>query len=506
MTSVNLKTILDEQGPMRSSLLVKELTRGEGISEAAAKQRISRTRRPIRKFPIRLLPKNEAFLYLQKDRNSERFWDALVRDLGETRSIYGLALYGLKARGGLARQASFNVISGSPKAQKKQVPLSRVLETLIEAGLMKQFEFGTIGECVGLNQTAFGGYDLNAFRARTLAENLLMEGLRDWARNIGLASYNAIDIRTPECAPQFATFYWDLCGPSYLLPLVSSTRDATKPGFFVADVFCDFKLDVQHVRYFLRKVRLLKAMRRVRPFLPVLLADGYTPVALHEGHKAGVLMATTRDLFGETVANALTSLIETLTHAAAVVADDPDRIGKLLEALKAIEGRAGNLRGALFEMIVGYLVRRVAGLSIDIGKTVLDPDPDTGGAAEIDVEGIREGQECWIYECKGYQPESRVSSNEIKEWLKKVSRITRHYRADKRFHGYKFGFEFWTTGQFDEDALQLLEEEKERRRRRITLNWKNGHEVREYAKRAKKKSILDTLDQHYFKHPLARLT
>lgn len=502
MTRVNLKTILDERGPMRSSLLVKELTRKEGISDAAAKQRISRTRPPIRKFPIRLLPKNEAFLYLQEDRNSERFWEGLVRDLGETHSIYGLALYGLMARGRLVRKTSFNVISGSPEAQKKQVSLARVLETLTEAGLVEQFEFGTMGKCVGLNQSAFGSYDLNAFRARTLAENLLMKGLHDWARNIGAASYYSIDIRTPERAPQFVTFYWDLCGPSYLLPLVSSMRDAVTPGFFVADVFCDFQLDVQHIRYFLRKVRLLNAMRRVRPFLPVLLADGYTPLALHEGHKAGVLMATTRDLFGETVANALTSLIETLTHAAAVVADDPDRIGKLLGALSAIEGRAGNLRGALFEMIVGYLVRRVEGLSIDIGKTV--HNPETGETAEIDVEGIKEGQECWIYECKGHQPESRVSSSEVKEWFKKVGRIVSHYRAQQRFQGYKIGFEFWTTGQFDEDALQLLVAEK-KKRKKITLGWRDGQQVREYAKRANNKSISNTLNEHYFRHPLTKL-
>ena len=487
---------------MRSSRLVQELTHRESISVDAAKKRVSRTQPPIRKFPIRLLPKNEAFLYLQNDQNSDGFWDGLVRDLDETHSIYGLALFGLMARGGLARQASFNVISGAPEAQKKQVPLARVLDTLTETGLVKQIEVGTMGTCVGLNAKVFGAHDLSAFRARTIAENFLMDGLSEWARKLGLVSYNAINIRTPERAPQFATFYCDLVSPSYLLPLVSPTKGAPKPGFFVADVFCNFTLDVKHIRYFLRKVHLLHALRQVRPFLPILLADGYTPAALHEGHKAGVLMATTRDLFGETVANALTSLIETLTHAAAVVASDPDRIAQLMDALGAIEGRAGNLRGALFEMIVGYLVRRVEGLSIDIGKTVRNPN--TGEAAEIDVEGIREGQECWVYECKGRQPRDRVSADDIKEWLKKVSRILGHHRVQERFQGYQFGFEFWTTGKFDEDALQLLAAEK-KQRRRITLNWRDGDQVKEYAKKAKNKSILDTLNQHYFKHPLAEI-
>ena len=107
---------------MRASHLAAYLTDTYGLSPDAAKQRVSRASPPIRKFPIRLLPKNEAFLYHQDDRNSERFWEALVRSLRESSSIYGLALDGLIARGGLAQRPSFNVVAGAPEAQKKQVP------------------------------------------------------------------------------------------------------------------------------------------------------------------------------------------------------------------------------------------------------------------------------------------------------------------------------------------------------------------------------------------------
>ena len=211
------------------------------------------------------------------------------------------------------------------------------------------------------------------FRARKIAEDVLMDGLREWTRKLGLASYNAIEIRNDKWAPKFSTFYWDLTGPSYLLPLVSGGREDHKPGFFVADVFCDGTLDVPHIQYFLRKVRMLKAMRRVVPFMPVLLADGYTKEALRAGRAAGIVMATTRNLFGDTVAEALSSLIDTLTRAAAVAACNPERVIDLLKDLKAIEGAAGNLRGALFEMIVGYLVREVEGNTIDIREIVYDP-------------------------------------------------------------------------------------------------------------------------------------
>lgn len=485
---------------MRASRLACALSERYGLSPVAARKRVSRVSPPIRKFPFRLLPKNEAFLYREEDRNSELYWEGLVRDLRESGSIHGLALDGLVARGGQAQRASFNVVAGSPEAQRKQVPLSGVLDNLDSADLVDRVEVGEMGECVRLNPYVFETPSASAFRARRIAEDVLMDGLREWTRKLGLASYNAIDIRTGEGAPKFSTFHWDLCGPSYLLPLVSVGREGLKPGFFVADVFCDGTLDVPHIQYFLRKVRMTKAIRRVVSFMPVLLADRYTREALWAGKRAGVVMATTRNLFGDTVAEALGSLIDTLTRAGAIAAANPDRVAGLLADLKAIEGAAGNLRGALFEMIVGYLVREIDGNSIDIGEVVYDPK--SGRPAEIDVRRIKERQECWFYECRARQPTARIGEEEVSAWLEKVGRIQRFHRAEERFQGWRLGFEIWTSGQFDEAALALLEREKARRRR-IAIGWKDGAQVREYAKRASRKAILDTLDEHYFKHPLS---
>ena len=116
---------------MRASRLAGALADTYGMSLDAAKKRISRVSPPIRRFPIRLLPRKEAFLYHEDDRNSEWYWNSLIRDLRESKSIYGLALDGLLARGGLAQRQSFSVVAGSPEAQRKQVPLSGVLDNLV---------------------------------------------------------------------------------------------------------------------------------------------------------------------------------------------------------------------------------------------------------------------------------------------------------------------------------------------------------------------------------------
>ena len=488
---------------MRSSRLVVELIEMHGISSDAAKKRVSRIRSPICKFPVPLLPRNEAFLYREQDWKTERFWSALLRDLRETGSVYGIALDGLGARGGFAQRAGFNTVCGTPEFQKKQVPLHRLLENLVRSDLVEIAEIGGLGDCICLQ----GGFDLAPLydaascRARAIAEDILMEGLREWARKLGLASYDAIEIRTAQGAPKFGTFYWDLCGPSYLSPLVSAIPEGSagpKPGFLVADVFCGETIDVRNIQYLLRKINMSKAMRGMVPFLPLILADGYTKKALRAGRRAGIVMATTTNLFGEAVAKAMSSLIDTITRAAAIAAADPERITKLLNDLKIIEGSSGNLRGALFEMIVGYLVRDVEGASIDIRETIWDSH--TRQHAEIDVRRVKGRQECWFYECRTRRLGGLIGEDEIQRWIEKINPILNYHRGLDRFRDCRFGFEFWTNGGFENKALQMLESEKEERKK-ITLEWRNGQQVREYAKKAKRKSILDALDEHYFNRP-----
>lgn len=494
------ESILAQYGPMRSSRLAELIATRYSLSEDAARKQISRVTDPILRLPYRLLPKNEAFLYRDLDRNTERYWEALLRDLRETGAVYGMALDGLMARGGIAQIASFQVVTGAPVAQKGQVPVEGVVQRLIDVGFLRRRAIGNYGDCVEFYPAYFDPVSMDRLRARLLAEKIVLDALREWARKLGFASYNSIKIREDQFAPKFSTCLFDLAGPSYLMPLVTGPANGAKPGFLVADFFCDTTLDLQHIQYFLRKVRMLKSIRKVVPFLPILLADGFTPEAFRAGRSVGISMATTRNLFGAAVANSLASLLDTLERAAAIIAADPERIGELFESLGAIEGAAGNLRGALFELIVAYLVKEVDGGSIDIGEIVYDPA--TGEEAEIDVRRVKEKQECWFYECRGRQPGNLMSKEEVEKWINRVNRIHAYHRQEQRFQNHRFVFELWTIGKFGNEAIEYLKVEKVKRKK-IEINWRDGREVREYAQKARRKSLLRTLDEHYFKHPLA---
>ena len=286
---------------------------------------------------------------------------------------------------------------------------------------------------------------------------------------------------------QFGTFRFDLCGPCYLRPLARTRKSKTDPGFLVADVLLNNEtLDEAAVAPFLRKCATLSHLRKIRPFLPMLIADGFTPEALRACRSRGIIATRPETLFGRDVAEALADLFKTLSNAAAMAAANPDRVENLFTRLSAIEGSAGNLRGALFELLVGHVVRSVEGGSIDIG--VLVTNPRTGQKAEIDVRLVKE-RTVIVYECKGYQPSSTIRKDEIEEWLsKRIGIINATQRYEQRFDGCEFRFEYWTCGSFDEEAIAQLEAASIRTRK-YAIGWKDGAAVREYAKAIKAPEI-----------------
>ena len=176
--------LLAEKGPARAGRLASLLTKSLGISPEAARQRLSRARTPVERYPGRLLPKREAFFYLRYQRNTERYWDNLLRDMRETGSVFACAIDGLRARGGVVPVNEFATISGAPIALKKQVPSEGVSETLIELGAIRKDELSAFGESViVVNPYAvMEPSESSEICAQRLAEGVILDGLREWIR------------------------------------------------------------------------------------------------------------------------------------------------------------------------------------------------------------------------------------------------------------------------------------------------------------------------------------
>lgn len=251
--------------------------------------------------------------------------------------MYRVALDGLIARGGVVSVDEFAVISGAPLALKKQVSASRVADLLVELGAIQRVSLSDLGDCYLCVRPEILIPDTTRYRPLLTAEGVILDGLREWVRKLGLASFNKIHIRGEEGTRQVGQFMWDLTCPSYLLPL---RRNRVSNGFFVADVFADGILGASAIQFFIRKVQMLRATSNSGDALAVLVAEGFTGEALSAGHAAGVVLATPTNLFGFKVGSAIQSLVQTLKNAAAVVAANPERLAQLIDDLSEIEGRS----------------------------------------------------------------------------------------------------------------------------------------------------------------------
>lgn len=499
MTSI--PEFLQEQGPSRAGLVAEWLINEEGISPEAARKRleIRRLAPSVKSFPAGLLPKGERFLYLQSQRQEEWFWPRFHQAMRDTKSVYGAAIDGLIARKGVVEQLEFAVCSGaSLTGLKRQVMASSVADQLQKAGVIGQLEVdGKI--CWVTRRDALCTPDPVGFRSRQLTENILLDGLREWVRRMGFASFNQVFIRGEAERKPIGPYLFDLAGPSYLLPVKHAGK---QPGFFVADVFVDSTITEDQVQYFLRKTSTLHGLLRKNGggLLAALVADGFTSGALKAGHAAGILMTTPKDLYGRRVAASIQSLLLTLRDVAAyAAADSPDRITKLVADLADIEGASGNLRGILFELLAAYLARRNA-KSIDMG--VKATDRDSGKTADIDILAFSsQASHCVAIECKGRRPGGTVTLEEVQNWVRRLPVFTSHLRSQPHLRESQISYELWTSGTFEPDALSLLEKEKIRRGKH-PVSWKDGAAILQLALEGKEKAIANTLREHFLKHAL----
>ncbi len=71
-----------------------------------------------------------------------------------------------------------------------------------------------------------------------------------------------------------------------------------------------------------------------------------------------------------------------------------------------------------------------------------------------------------------------------------------------RFKNTNMSFEYWTSGEFSEEAIRYLKK-KSAETKKYNIDWKNGKDILEYARSIKSTSMVDALNQHYAKHPLS---
>ncbi len=339
-------------------------------------------------------------------------------------------------------------------------------------------------------------------RARLHTEDLLLCAIKDWARNLGLVSYNTVSLRDQgSIQPKVGTFNWDLAAPSYLGPLLQWDGGKAKSGFLVCDVLLGVNVSAEELRPFINKCKTLRSLPNIGRCLQVFVADGYEREAFALAKDAGVVPATTSTLFGVEVANALRQLTDILKEAYPQEGT-LERVDEVFARLSHIEGAANNLRGALFEFLVAEVARLSSPhTSIQLNEILRDAQ---GKSAEVDVLVYHRNQSIRFIECKGYKPGGTVPDDMVKRWLEdRIPLFRRVAEQDHSWRGCKLEFEFWTSGQLSAKAKAMIQAEA-KKVRKFKLKAVEGQGVASMVRSTNTSALKKTYSEHFLEHPLEK--
>lgn len=496
--------LLKLYGPCLTSDLAKSMVES-GLSNAAARQRITRAQGDIKRLAGLRFAKNARFIYLDDQYGTREFWEAIEQAFKSNGAAYWNAVTGLRSRGGVCPKSMFPIVCGAPMARTRQLSPERIFERLCAIQLLEEYQEDENGQTyIQFHPHSYHKDSEAKFKATLLAEFVALQAVRDWARKIGFGSFGKFKLRGETELPVVSSVAWDMSAPSYMRPLARMNNGTIKPGFFVCDINLRGVMTVDEVALFIRKHSHASAPQNVSPIMPFLIGDVFSQDAFNLARQSGIAATTIEHLFGADTAKALRDLIELLSNSGATAAMNPAHLFDVLNALTKIDGAANNLRGAVFELVVGSLAKDIEGGYLLTGEK--RRDIFTGEAAEIDVLLDRpDDKPVLIVECKSKIPGAMVSRDEVKHWLgNRVPLIQKILIQDGRYNGRSFHFELWSNGLVHDDALSWLSAQR-KDQGLFTLDWKDGTALRSYANKAKTSAIRKILKEHYFLHPLAKL-
>ena len=490
-----IETAYQKFGPCLSSQ-IQDFLVSQGKSPVAARQAISRFRSKLHPINI-IFPHNERFICTKNDFGSNLYLESLrAAILTERTSCYALALRALEARGGLIPKSHFLIACGSPLSQKKHVSIDTLLTRLIDSNLIEEFDSDLLGNCIQINGCNTSKAELETY-ARISAEKILINCIHDWIINLNIASYEKIQTRNNDKLPQFGTFNWDIAGPSYLYALC--TGDGSSDcGFVAGDVLFKY-VTKDTISPFLNKFRMISSLKKIRKCLYIFIAEEYDHETFQILKSVGIIPATIKNLFGQELAHAMKNLCDVLSSMVAST-DNKEKLKNVFDKIGRIEGAALSLRGALFPFIVAETLKADSFEILKMNKKIVIPG--SFQKHEIDIIA-KKSNEIYFFECKGEKPESQADDEEISKWIKSLPHAKAFADEYPEYHGKSFHYEIWTSGFFSDDAIKELMKIKSTLRK-YAIDYKCGRDILQLAKRLNITHIVDTLNEHFFKHPLAK--
>lgn len=474
----DLKKIIEIEGPKLSSELITLIVENDKVSEETARKRLSRLNDPINKIKG-LFSDNQIFFYHKKIYKKSEFYDALIEAFELSGKKYFAIINSIQYHYGFIDKYRLAAFSFSPindlKGHKR---IDTMIRELIDLEVI--YEEGTNYK---LNSKICPIENHHHSKSLEIVENFLINQFNDWARGIGLTSYN-----TARYYSEFGKFSWAYVSPSYVSTLVKYNKGKRVPGFVVADILIGNKKNEVDIDFFLKKIEVLKSITTMSTFLPFLVTD-YLDVNIFKKLKAeGVIIALVDKMFGHGYKELIDALINSITNAGAILKNDPEAYIKLIDSINKLAiGKTNNLKGDLFELAVGYYHgQKCKGLNV--GKII----NFQGEQREVDVLAIYENKVI-IAECKGYK--SKISKDEIEKWVsEKINLIRKWLNSIEVYTQKEFVFEHWSTGGYTDEAIEYISKLQPKK---YKLEFIDSEKMLDKSKELESKKFKQILKEYY---------
>lgn len=358
-----LEKYIKDQGPTLSGQVAQMLVEKEGISESAARKRIERLASPIHKL-TGLFSEKQSFIYHQEDYNNETYFQNLAEAFETSGKRYAAVIKAIDYHHGVILKDDLANYSISPTINiKGHLKFSTLIEKLTKVGVILDYDeshWQLNGYLASKLEVNFRHY-----KAIEFSKNLLANNFNAWCRKIGLVSFKKGDFNSSVSGFQFA-----YTAPSYISGLTVYKASIPQPGFVVADILIGNTTGLKEIDFFIQKINIIKARTPNIRLFPILIVDGVDVNALNKLKQAGIMIASIKEIFGESYNELLKSLINTITNAGTVLKKEPEKyLNLMVQLTKLVDGKTNNLRGDLFELAVGYYYAQDCRF-LEIGKKI----------------------------------------------------------------------------------------------------------------------------------------
>lgn len=472
------RRVIEQFGPMLTSELSKKVAEKYELTPVNARKRVERavTDKKISVLKSVRFAHNQNFAYLPEETGSKLYYERLFKALSETKSKLRLPLAALRGRGGLIPEVLFPVLTGCPISSARKVDSSKMLLKLLDLNLVKRQ--GTFIRLA--TEQKDRAEQLTRLQATLHVEDIFISTFANWLRLQRLIG-DIQNLRFDEIIPQFGFYQWDLVAPSYILPL-ATFKNQKQPGFVVADVSLGRSLTSYEVEYFLEKCKEIRVHSNNRPFLAFMIADWFEQDALDLAQTNGVIFTTPKNLFGSRFSDALDTFRKVLEKKEEEIDAQAMRIDELLLAtdeLGLLQALSDNLKGYLFELIVGHCYSKLYGGSVVHGKHFKDVK-DSNRLLDCDVLQISENHAIRGCECKGGKTEVKI--DDAKKWIQETVPAIRqtYFDAEAVFAIQEFAI--WTSASFDDESRAYMHHLKSTCQK-FSVDYKDGAEVWDIVKK-----------------------